>query len=126
MHTHTYIRIHTYTHRHIYTRTYARTLCRLHPSSLFTQVRLTLWRPLCRYLQTQQYTEAIALIATLLRELKRLDDKLMLVEVHLLESRIFLALRNVAKSRVRAVPLSCWCARAHSVRLTCVWLCRRR
>jgi len=52
-------------------------------------------------LQTKQYTEAIALINTLLRELKRLDDKMMLVEVHLLESRIYLELRNIAKSRVR-------------------------
>lgn len=55
----------------------------------------------CSYLQTKQYTEAIALINTLLRELKRLDDKMMLVEVHLLESRIYLELRNIAKSRVR-------------------------
>lgn len=52
-------------------------------------------------MQTKQYTEAIALINTLLRELKRLDDKMMLVEVHLLESRIYLELRNIAKSRVR-------------------------
>ena len=52
-------------------------------------------------MQTKQYTEAIALINTLLRELKRLDDKMMLVEVHLLERRTYLELRNIAKSRVR-------------------------
>ncbi|KAJ1950687.1 26S proteasome regulatory subunit rpn6 [Linderina pennispora] len=51
------------------------------------------------YLDNQMYTEALALIAQLLTELKKLDDKMQLVEVHLLESRVYMALKNLAKSR---------------------------
>jgi 26S proteasome regulatory subunit N6 len=45
------------------------------------------------------FTEALDLIAQVLRQLKRLDDKMALIEVHLLESRVYFALKNVAKSR---------------------------
>lgn len=45
------------------------------------------------------YTESLALIDTLLKELKRLDDKNVLMEVQLLESRVFHALRNIPKSK---------------------------
>jgi len=55
---------------------------------------------LTRYLDNKMYTDALALIAVLLKELKRLDDKNTLMEVQLLESRVFHALRNLAKSRV--------------------------
>ncbi|ORZ32215.1 PCI domain-domain-containing protein [Catenaria anguillulae PL171] len=51
------------------------------------------------YLDNKMYTESLALIAQLLRELKRLDDKVVLVDVQLLESRVFHALRNIPKSR---------------------------
>lgn len=43
--------------------------------------------------------DALTLINSLLKELKRLDDKLVLVEVQLLESRVYHALGNVAKGR---------------------------
>lgn len=52
------------------------------------------------YLDNRMYSDALALIATLLRELKRLDDKNALMEVQLLESRVYHALRNLPKSRV--------------------------
>src|SRR5271170_131155 len=51
------------------------------------------------YMAKQSYYEALTLINSLLRELKRLDDKLVLVEVQLLESRVYHALGNVAKGR---------------------------
>ncbi|KAH9244039.1 hypothetical protein BASA81_018595 [Batrachochytrium salamandrivorans] len=51
------------------------------------------------YLDNKLYSESLALISSLLKELKRLDDKNVLVEVQLLESRVFHALKNLAKSR---------------------------
>ncbi|KAH9822041.1 putative 26S proteasome regulatory subunit rpn6 [Teratosphaeria destructans] len=51
------------------------------------------------YMQKQQYYDALTLINGLLKELKRLDDKLVLVEVQLLESRVYHALGNVPKGR---------------------------
>ncbi|KAK2765585.1 26S proteasome regulatory subunit rpn6 [Arachnomyces sp. PD_36] len=51
------------------------------------------------YMQKQSYYDALTLINSLLRELKRLDDKLVLVEVQLLESRVYHALGNQPKAR---------------------------
>ncbi|KAJ3550140.1 hypothetical protein NMY22_g617 [Coprinellus aureogranulatus] len=51
------------------------------------------------YLDTQQYRPALALIDTLLTELKRLDDKMILTEVHLLESRVYRGVGNYAKAK---------------------------
>ncbi|KAK4540356.1 hypothetical protein LTR36_009313 [Oleoguttula mirabilis] len=51
------------------------------------------------YMQKQSYYDSLTLINTLLKELKRLDDKLVLVEVQLLESRVYHALGNVPKGR---------------------------
>ncbi|KAI9019053.1 PCI domain-containing protein [Hyaloraphidium curvatum] len=51
------------------------------------------------YLDNRMYSDALALIGTLLKELKRLDDKNALMEVQLLESRVYHALRNLPKSR---------------------------
>jgi 26S proteasome regulatory subunit N6 len=50
-------------------------------------------------LKTLQYKAALALIDTLLTELKRLDDKMILTEVHLLESRVYRGIGNLAKSK---------------------------
>lgn len=49
--------------------------------------------------QKHQYHEALKYINELLREYKKLDDKSSLVEVQLLESKIYHALRNIAKSK---------------------------
>ena len=51
------------------------------------------------FIELSQFQPALALIETLLSELKKLDDKLQLVEVHLLESRVYHLVRNMAKSR---------------------------
>jgi 26S proteasome regulatory subunit N6 len=51
------------------------------------------------YMQKQSYYDALTLINGLLKELKRMDDKLVLVEVQLLESRVYHALTNQPKAR---------------------------
>ncbi|KAI9811560.1 MAG: 26S proteasome regulatory subunit rpn6 [Phylliscum demangeonii] len=51
------------------------------------------------YMQKQSYHDALTLINGLLKELKRLDDKMVLVEVQLLESRVYHALGNFGKAR---------------------------
>lgn len=56
-------------------------------------------RLIALYLEKNAYRDAIDLINTLLKEIKRLDDKMVLVEVQLLESRAYHALRNIPKSR---------------------------
>jgi len=50
-------------------------------------------------MQKSSYYDALTLINSLLKELRRLDDKLVLVEVQLLESRVYHALGNVPKGR---------------------------
>eukprot|EP00538_Stauroneis_constricta_P004602 CAMPEP_0119546182 /NCGR_PEP_ID=MMETSP1352-20130426/702_1 /TAXON_ID=265584 /ORGANISM="Stauroneis constricta, Strain CCMP1120" /LENGTH=469 /DNA_ID=CAMNT_0007590849 /DNA_START=67 /DNA_END=1476 /DNA_ORIENTATION=+ len=47
----------------------------------------------------EKYSDALALIDDLLRELKQLDDKQLLVETHLQESKIHFALRNLPKAK---------------------------
>ncbi|KAK0530755.1 26S proteasome regulatory subunit rpn6 [Tilletia horrida] len=49
--------------------------------------------------ENKNYREAIPLINDLLRELKKLDDKMILTEVHLLESRVNHAISNFPKAK---------------------------
>lgn len=49
--------------------------------------------------KTNQFKSALDLISKLNREVKRLDDKPMMVEVHLLESKIHHGLFNLSKAR---------------------------
>ena len=53
-----------------------------------------------RLLEAKRNGAAIQLIDTLLTELKRLDDKLVLTEVHLLESKVYRNIENLPKSKV--------------------------
>lgn len=52
-----------------------------------------MFHALCRYI------EALQLIGELLKELKKMDDKDLLVEVQLLESKVYHALSNLPKAR---------------------------
>lgn len=56
-------------------------------------------RLIALYYDTGMYSEALFLGAQLLRELKKLDDKNLLVEVQLLESKTYHALSNLPKAR---------------------------
>jgi hypothetical protein len=56
-----------------------------------------------RQLDTRQYKPALTLIDALLTELKRLDDKMILTEVHLLESRVYRGIGNFPKSKVMSI-----------------------
>ncbi|CAL9729400.1 26S proteasome regulatory subunit Rpn6p [Monosporozyma unispora] len=49
--------------------------------------------------QKKQYKDSLNLINALLTEFKKLDDKPSLVDVHLLESKIYHKLRNLTKSK---------------------------
>merc|ERR1712126_597217 len=51
------------------------------------------------YYDTNRFKEALELGGTLLKELKKLDDKNLLVEVQLLESKTYHALSNLPKAR---------------------------
>lgn len=56
-------------------------------------------RLIALYYDTNNYTEALHLGSALLKELKKLDDKNLLVEVLLLESKTYHALSNLPKAR---------------------------
>jgi len=51
------------------------------------------------YLQAKNYPKALKLINTLVRDVKKVDDKHLLVEVHLIESRIQHSLQNIPKAK---------------------------
>lgn len=54
-------------------------------------------RLIALYFDTKMYTEALSLGSQLLKELKKMDDKNLLVEVQLLESKTYHALSNLSK-----------------------------
>lgn len=56
-------------------------------------------RLIALYFDTKMYSEALTLGSQLLRELKKMDDKNLLVEVQLLESKTYHALSNLSKAR---------------------------
>jgi len=51
------------------------------------------------FLVDQRYAQAIELLERLVSEVKKLDDKLLLVEIHMLECRVHYAVKNIPKSK---------------------------
>lgn len=56
-------------------------------------------RLIALYYDTKKYSEALKLISELLKEIKKMDDKSLLVEIQLLESKTYYALSNLQKAR---------------------------
>ncbi|CAF2160102.1 BnaA07g08190D [Brassica napus] len=50
-------------------------------------------------MENKEYVEALALLSTLVKEFRRLDDKLLLVDIDLLESKLHFSLRNLPKAK---------------------------
>ncbi|PIN13272.1 26S proteasome regulatory complex, subunit RPN6/PSMD11 [Handroanthus impetiginosus] len=50
-------------------------------------------------MENKEYPEALNLLSGLIKEVRRLDDKLLLVEIDLLESKLHFSLRNLPKAK---------------------------
>ncbi len=56
------------------------------------------------HIDAQNYRQALTMTEDLLKELKQLDDKIILTEVFLLESRAAHAIQNLPRSKVCISP----------------------
>ncbi|CBI34207.3 unnamed protein product, partial [Vitis vinifera] len=50
-------------------------------------------------MESKEYSEALTLLSGLIKEVRRLDDKLLLVDIDLLESKLHFSLRNLPKAK---------------------------
>ncbi|KAJ6899836.1 LOW QUALITY PROTEIN: hypothetical protein NC652_026093 [Populus alba x Populus x berolinensis] len=53
-------------------------------------------------MENKEYSEALNLLSGLIKEVRRLDDKLLLVDIDLLESKLHFSLRNLPKPRLHS------------------------
>jgi 26S proteasome regulatory subunit N6 len=66
------------------------------------------------YWQQEKYTQGLDILEPLLKEIRKIDEKLMLVELQLVESKIYHSLENLSKSKssltaARAAANSIYC-----------------
>ncbi|KAI8011001.1 hypothetical protein LOK49_LG06G01856 [Camellia lanceoleosa] len=62
-------------------------------------------------MESKEYSEALALLSVLIKEVRRLDDKLLLVDIELLESKLHFSLRNLPKAKAAltgTIDLQSW------------------
>ncbi|KAL6579466.1 26S proteasome regulatory subunit rpn6 [Orobanche minor] len=50
-------------------------------------------------LESKEYLEALTLLSTLIKEVRRIDEKPLLVDIYLLESKLHFSLRNLPKAK---------------------------
>jgi hypothetical protein len=65
--------------------------------SLYSHWRMGLTR---RYIDSEQYRTALSSTDGLLKELKQFDDKIILTEVYMLESRAAHSIQNLPRAKV--------------------------
>lgn len=80
-------------------RPFYRIWCSLHSSICRTTCTTVAWFFFAQLFEQAKYQDAVTLLNKLLRELKRMDDKQLLVETHLVEARVHNALRNTPKAK---------------------------
>lgn len=51
------------------------------------------------YYQSGRYSRGMEIVTELLRDVKRLDDKLLLVEIHYIEAKLYFSTKNIAKAK---------------------------
>jgi len=65
-----------------------------------TFLRHRLQTKLCELLRLQkEFTQAIELLTALIKEIKRLDDKNLLIEIQIIESRVYYEVKNAARAK---------------------------
>ncbi|XP_015941113.1 26S proteasome non-ATPase regulatory subunit 11 homolog [Arachis duranensis] len=54
-------------------------------------------------MENKEFSEALTLLSSSVKEVRRLDDKLLLVDIELLESKLHFSLRNLPKAKAALI-----------------------